>query len=109
MDDANRLLLSQAERLLPDGYTIVPLEPTEAMMATVDCAGDKRDWPSGQMWRHFKCNGRRFCVTVRGGQIYLFEQGENNVHWNSAPVSAVTSPSKTCQFKNIIALNCAKI
>ena len=25
-------------------------EPTMAMMAAVDCAGEKKDWPSGRAW-----------------------------------------------------------
>lgn len=34
----------------PDGYVLVPVEPTEAMMDAVDCAGEKRNWLSGKAW-----------------------------------------------------------
>lgn len=34
------------------GFVRVPVEPTEAMMAAVDCDGDRRSWPSGRVWEH---------------------------------------------------------
>lgn len=32
-------------------WRVVPVEPTEEMFAAVDCAGEKRDWPSGRAWK----------------------------------------------------------
>lgn len=32
------------------GYAIVPVEPTDDMMAAVDCVGEKRKWLSGRAW-----------------------------------------------------------
>ena len=32
------------------GFVVVPREPTEAMMAAVECVGEKRMWHSGQAW-----------------------------------------------------------
>lgn len=38
------------KRLNHEGFAVVHREPTEAMMAAVGCAGEKREWPSGRAW-----------------------------------------------------------
>lgn len=35
---------------IPAGWKLVPIEPTEEMKASVDCAGEKWSWLSGQAW-----------------------------------------------------------
>lgn len=51
-DQMSRAIAAADAAMEAAGFVRVPVEPTEAMMAAVDCDGDRRSWPSGRVWEH---------------------------------------------------------